>query len=457
MYTKFVFVIVLFTVFSPAARTAELQQNLLDIYQLALAHDPTLASARSDNNAQQEKITQGRALYLPTVTFSANASRSDSDIKYIGTGNNPFSAGGPQTFDTAGYGVNVNQPIFRWQSIVQYQQAKVQASLSDKQLMLAQQNLMLRVSQAYFDVLLAQDKVDLTGAQKTAINRQLEQAKANFEVGTATITDVNEAQARYDLTVAQELAAINDFEVKKRAVQAITGELPKRLATARADIKTTSPEPIQLEKWVEIAEQNNLNLSIQQQALEIASREVEKQFAAHLPTLDAVGSYNSTRANGGINGFGTDLQNSTIGIQLQIPIFQGGATNSKVREAAANKQKAMDDLEAARRQADLDTQQAYLSLVSSVAQVSAYEQALVSSQSQLDSTNLGYEVGIRTSVDVLNAQQQLFSAKRDLLQARYTYLISILKLKSAAGLLTDADLTEINQHLVANKQQASAQ
>lgn len=457
MHKKLLFGIILSAAFSTAAQAAEPQQNLLDIYQLALSHDPTLASARSDNTAQQEKLAQSKALYRPNVTFSANASRSDSDIKYIDTGNNPFRAGGPQSFDTAGYGVNINQPIFRWQNIVQYQQSKVQVSLSDKQLQLAQQNLILRVSQAYFDVLLAQDKVDLTNAQKAAINRQLEQAKANFEVGTATITDVNEAQARYDLTVAQELAAINDLEVKKRAVQAVTGELPKKLATARADIKTASPEPIEMEKWVEIAEQNNLNLNIQQQTLEIASREVEKQFAAHLPTLDAVGSYNSTRANGGINGFGTDLQNTTIGIQLQIPIYQGGATSSKVREAAANKQKALDDLETARRQADLDTQQAYLNLVSSIGQVSAYEQALVSSQSQLDSTNLGYEVGVRTSVDVLNAQQQLYSAKRDLLQSRYTYLLSILKLKSAAGLLSDTDLTDINQHLVANEQQASSQ
>lgn len=430
------------------AQAAE-TQNLLDIYQLALSHDPTWASARSANTAAQEKLEQGKALYRPTVTANANTSYSNTDTHY--SGGNAVFQGGQQSFNTRGYGINVSQPLFRKQISAQYDQAKFQVTQADKQLILAQQNLMLRTAQAYFDVLLAQDKIDLINAQKSAINRQLEQAKANFDVGTATITDVNEAQARYDLTVAQEIAAVNDLEVKKRTVQSVIGELPNKLATARADLKTTSPQPADMEKWVEIAEQNSLTLSIQQQALEIASKEVDLQNAGHLPTLDAVGSYNSTYANGSTYGFGSDLQNTTIGLQLQIPIYQGGAVSSKVREAVANKQKAQEDVEVARRQATLDTRQAYLNLVSSIAQVAAYEQALTSSQSQLDSTNLGYEVGVRTSVDVLNAQQQFYSAKRDLLQARYTYLLSILKLKSATGLINEADLADINQRLVTSE------
>jgi len=424
-------------------------QNLLDIYQQALSRDPTWASARSGNLASQEKLEQGKALYRPTVTFNSTANHSETDIKYNGAGS-IFRNGGRESFDSYGYGVNVTQPIYRKQISAQFEQAKSQVSQADKQLALAQQQLMLRSAQAYFDVLLAQDKIDLINAQKAAINRQLEQAKANFDVGTSTITDVNEAQARYDLTLAQEIAAINDLEVKKRAVQSIIGDLPQRLATVQAEIKPTMPEQSDMETWVQIAEQNSLALSIQQQALAIAIQEVERQNAGHLPTLDAVGGYTDSRANGGANGFGSDLQNATIGVQLQIPIYQGGLVSSKVREAVANKQKAMDDVEVARRQADLDTRQAYLNLASSVAQVKAYEQALLSSQSQLDSTNLGYEVGIRTSVDVLNAQQQYYSAKRDLLQARYTYLLSTLKLKSATGLLSEGDLVNINQQLASN-------
>ena len=429
------------------------QQNLLDVYQLALLHDPTWASARSANTAAQEKLVQGKALFRPTVSASINAGHSETDIQYIGTGGNPFRSGGPQHFNSAGFGFNINQPIFSKLYNAEYEQAKIQVTQADKQLVLAWQNLILRTSQAYFDVLLAQDKINLIQAQKSAINRQFEQAKANFDVGSATITDVNEAQARYDLTVAQEVAAINDFEVKKRAVQSVIGQLPQKFAHVRADLKTPLPEPHDMQSWVQIALQNNLNLGIQQQVYEFASQEVERQNAGHFPTLDGVANYNSNRAEGGINGFGSDLQNATIGLQIQIPIYQGGAVSSRVREAVANKQKAFEDVEVARRQAEFDTREAYLNVASSVAQVSAYEQALVSSRSQLDSTNLGYEVGVRTSVDVLNAQQQLFSAERDLLQARYSYLLNIIRLKSAAGLINEADLGDINKRLVANQTQ----
>ncbi|HWU82147.1 MAG TPA: TolC family outer membrane protein [Methylophilaceae bacterium] len=434
---------------------AESSQNLIDIYRLAVERDPTWSAARNANLAAQEKLEQGKALYRPSVTFNSNANHTESDIRYLG-GNNPFRVGGPQSFDTFSYGVNVNQPILRLQNYVQYQQAKVQVSQADKQLLLAQQNLIIRSAQAYFDVLLAQDKIDLINAQKAAIDRQLAQAKANFDVGNATITDVNEAQARYDLIQAQEIAAINELEVKKRTVQSVIGEMPGRLAPARGDLRTTLPEPDNLEKWVALALQNNLNLGIQQQNLEIATQEVDKQSAGHYPTLDAVGSYTDTRAGGGVNGFGNDLESSVIGLQLAIPLYQGGLTSSRVREAVANKQKAFDDVEAARRQADLDTREAYLNLTGSVAQVKAYEQALSSSQSQVDSTTLGYEVGVRNSVDVLNAQQQLFSAKRDLLQARYTYLLSTLKLKSAIGMLSENDLADINQRLVMSSAPAEA-
>lgn len=442
-------VVIIFAIPAAIVQAAESSQNLIDLYQAALSNDPTWASARSANTAAQEKLEQGKALYRPTVTFDADASHSETNIKYIGTGS-VFRNGGPESFDSSSYGINVSQPIFRMDNFVRYQQSKVEVTLADKELMLAQQDLMLRVSQAYFDVLLAQDKIELINAQKNAINRQLEQAKANFEVGTATITDVNEAQARYDLTVAQEIAYTNELAVKKHAVQSIIGKLPQALASARADLKTSLPEPNDMEKWVEIAEQNNLELNIQQQAFEIASKEVQRANAGHLPTLDAVGNYTSTYAGGGVNGFGNDLQNTTVGLQLQIPIYQGGAVSSRVREAVANKQKAQEDVEVVRRKAELDTREAYLNVASGVAQVKANEQALISSQSQLDSTNLGYEVGVRTSVDVLNAQQQYYSTKRDLLQSRYNYLLSTIKLKSATGLLNEADLAEVNQQLLAN-------
>ena len=193
-----------------------------------------------------------------------------------------------------------------------------------------------------------------------------------------------------------------------------------------------------------------MNIQIQQDSLKLADQDVERANAGHLPTLDAVASYSNNYANGSPSVFsaGNDLKNATIGLQLEIPLYAGGAISSRARQAVLNKQKALDDIEIARRKTDLETQRAYFNLSSSIAQVKALDQALISSQSQLDSTKLGYEVGVRTSVDVLNAQQQLFSAKRDLLQARYNYLVNIIRLKSASGLVAEADLLDINQQLV---------
>ncbi len=423
------------------------QQSLLDIYHQALAHDPTLASALSANKAAQEIIEQGKALYRPTVNFNAGASASQTDIKFVGGGFNPFRTTGRQSFEGHNYGVEARQPIYRKQNLVQMDQSKTQVNQADKQYHLSQQALILRTTQTYFDVLIAQDKIDLIGAQKAAILSQLDQAKATFEVGTATVTDVNEAQARYDLILAQEIAAINEYEIAKRSVEAITGEIPAKLATAKSDIQVAQLNQ-SMQDWQQVAVQNNLNIQIQQDTLKLAEQEVERAQAGHLPTLDIVASYTNTYTNGGTTGVGSDLDNTTIGLQLQIPLYQGGAISSRARQAVLNKQKALDDIEIARRSTDLETQRAYLNLNTTIAQVKALDQALISSQSQLDSTQLGYEVGVRTSVDVLNAQQQLFSAKRDLLQARYNYLVNIIRLKTASGLVAEADLQDINQQLV---------
>lgn len=430
-----------------SAMAAGNEQDLLAIYHQALANDPALASALSANKAAQEIIEQGKALYRPTVSFTAGVNNSRTKIRYLDSN----LQDGSSNFDTYKAGVEARQPIYRKQNLVQMDQAKMQVSQADKQYNLSQQTLILRTTEAYFEVLIAQDKIDLIRAQKAAILSQLDQANATFEVGTATITDVNEAQARYDLIVAQEIAAVNEHQIAKRAVQAITGEIPETLATVKSDIQVI-PLQQNMQDWQEIARQNNLNIQIQQDNLKLAEQEIALKSAGHLPTLDAVASYTDSYTNGSPSVFstGNELKNATIGLQLEIPIYQGGAVSSQVRQAAYNKQKAQDDLDLARRQTDLETQRTYLNLDTSIAQVKALEQALISSQSQLDSTKLGYEVGVRTSVDVLNAQQQLYSAKRDLLQARYNYLVNIVRLKSASGLVAEADLVEINQQLIAH-------
>lgn len=424
--------------------------NLIDIYHQALAHDPVLASALNANKAAQEIIEQGKALYRPNVNFNAGINSTHSSIRFNNVSSNFPRIAGSATFEGYHYGLQATQPIYRKQNLLQMEQTETQVTIADKQYHLSQQNLILRTTQAYFNVLLAQDKIELIQSQKAATLGQLEQAKMTFEVGSATVTDVNEAQARYDLIVAQEIAAINEHQIAQHEIEAITGTLPQTLATVKSDIHV-NPLNQSMQSLKEIALQNNLNIAIQQDALKLAEQEVELNNAGHFPTLDAVAGYTNTYNNGGLNRFGSDINSTTIGLQLAIPLYQGGAVSSRTRQAVLNKQKALNDVEVARRQTDLETQRAFLNLSSTIAQIKALEQALVSSQSQLDSTMLGYEVGVRISVDVLNAQQQLFAAKRDLLQARYNYLVNIILLKFATGVVAEVDLQEINQQLVLNR------
>jgi outer membrane protein len=306
----------------------------------------------------------------------------------------------------------------------------------------------LRVSQAYFDALLAQDNVDLAAAQKRAVSEQLAQAKRNFEVGTSTITDSNEAQAKFDQIVAQEIAAANDLEIKYRALQAIIGNVPKALSPLGPRLELRAAEPANMDDWVQRAEKANPPVRIQEATLEIARLEVDRNRAAHYPTLDLVASYNDARANASsLYSFGSVSKQGQIGLQLAIPLYAGGSLSSKVREAAANQDKARQDLEGARRAATLQARQGFLGVVNGIAQVNALKQALVSAETALSSSKVGMEVGVRTNVDVLNSQQQVYQVKRDLAQATYTHLMSLLKLKASVGELREGDLESFNRYL----------
>lgn len=427
-------------IFTPLAEAA----NLIEIYREAQLRDAGIASARAAYQAGQEKLPQGRALLLPAASLSAGSSWNELDIQYRGSSTFP---GGQQNYNANSATLTLSQPIYRRQNWAQYEQGRLLAAQSEIQYQAAQQDLMLRVAQAYFDVLLAQDAVALAKAQKDAIAEQLALAKTSFEVGTATITDTHEAQARHDLASAAEIAALNDLEIRLRALEKIIGKLPEPLAALSADLPLQLPDPADMSKWVESAESSNLQVLIQRAAVEVASQELERNRAGHHPTLDLVASYSDSGASGSSFGVGNDTRASAIGLQLNLPLYQGGGISSRVREAVANQDKTRQDLELALRQTALSTREAYFGVTSGMAQVRALEQALVSSQSSLESTRLGLEVGVRTNVDVLNAQQQLYSAKRDLHRARYAYLMSRLKLKSATGALDEGDLQQINQWL----------
>jgi len=418
--------------------------DLLETFRAAQANDPVFAAARATLQAGQEKLPQGRSLLMPNISLNANSTFNDNTTQYSGA---TILPGGNNRYNSHGYGVNLTQPLFRQQNWLAYTEAELQVAQAEAQFRVAEQDLILRVAQAYFDVLIAQDSVQLAEAQKTAISEQLEQAKRNFEVGSATITDTHEAQARYDLTVAQEIAAQNNLEIKKRALQQLINTMPKDLRHLGKGFKLEYPQPTDMEKWVDNAQSNSLQLAIAQAGTEIAEKEVARNRGGHYPTVDLVANYSNSQSNGGSFGVGSDNTSKSVGVQLNMPLFQGGAVNSKWREAEANLERVRQDLENTRRSVALQTRQAYLGVVNGIAQVKALQQALTSSESVLEASKLGQEVGVRTNLDVLNAQQQLYATRRDLYQAEYNYLISQLRLKAAVGMLGEDGLVKVNQAL----------
>ncbi|HEY6093528.1 MAG TPA: TolC family outer membrane protein [Gallionellaceae bacterium] len=435
--------------------------DLLDTYHAAQGKDPVFAGARASHQAGQEKLTQGRSLILPSVNITANSTYNNNNVQYNST--SPYPSG-TSRFINNGAAITLVQPLFRQNNWVLYNESELQVAQADAQFKNAEQDLILRVAQAYFDVLTAQDNVTLTAAQKTAIAEQLAQAKRNFEVGSATITDTHEAQARYDLILSQEIAAQSNLEIKRRTLQQLTSQMPNDLQPLGTAFKLEAPQPADVEKWVEQAEQGNLQIAVAQANAELAEKEVDRNRGGHYPTLDLVASYGKSKVTpvgdgtfgNGNNAIDTDNTNASVGLQLNIPLFQGGAIQSKWREAEANRDRAREDLESARRGVDLQTRQAYVGVVNGIAQVNALLQAQKSSESLLEASKLGQEVGVRTNLDVLNAQQQLYSTRRDLYQAQYNYLLSRLRLKAAIGGLAEDELAVVNQSLYPAPQQGMA-
>ncbi len=416
--------------------------DLLDVFHSAQANDPVIAAARATQQAGREKLPQGRSLLMPTVNLSANSTTNNQSVQYLGYPLTVLS--GNYRYNSNGYGVTLVQPLYRQQNWVAYSEAELQVAQTDAQLRIAEQDLVLRTAQAYFDVLIAQDSVQLAQAQKSAIAEQLAQAKRNFEVGSATITDTDEAQARHDLTYSQEIAAQNNLEIKRGLLQQLISALPQDLKSIGPQFRPEAPLPADMAKWVNDAELNNPQLAIAHAGFELAKKEVEKNRGGHYPTLDMVANYSTNNVGGSM---ASDITTRSIGVQLNVPIFEGGAVNSRWREAEANRERARQELENARRSVEQQTRQAYLGVVSGAAQVYALQQALTSSVSVLEASKLGQEVGVRTNLDVLNAQQQLYSTRRDLYQAQYNYLVSELRLKASVGELDEAELAKVNQAL----------
>ena len=419
-------------------------EDLMDIYRDAQRADPVLAAARANWLSVQEKAPQARASLLPNVGLSASVYANDV---YNNTRSQPpvIASGNYQSY---GATISASQPIYRVQNVVAYEQARRVVEQADFTLATAQQDLIIRVAVAYFDVLLAQFNVELSVAQKAAVSEQLAQAKRNFEVGVATITDTNEAQANYDQIVAQEIAARNDLDNKVTALRAIIGRMPRELKKLGAGFDPAPPEPNSLDAWLERALKENLAVRVAQVNYDVATLEVDRQRAGHLPTLDLVGNLTASGANGSAaNDLTFHARNAAIGLALNLPIYQGGFVDSKIREAVALQDSAREALELARRNARFNAQVGYTGVNSSVATVRATAQAVQSAEVALQSNKLGQEVGVRTNLDVLNVQQTVFTQRRNLAQAYFSYLVNQLRLKAAVGTLSEQDLEDINRRL----------
>ena len=441
----------LLAVMMPAALVLALQpgaafaEDLLQIYRDAVRNDPALASAQANWEATQELVPQARAGLLPNVGITGDASLQRYDASVNTDPKQDFT----RRYNQADALATASQPLFHYQNLVAYDQSKEQVAQSNYVLDLAKQDLIVRVAVAYFDVLLAQYNIELAQSQKKAVSEALAQAKRNFEVGVATITDTNEAQAKYDNIVAQEIQTQADYDNKVTALRAIIGRFPKELKKVGPGLTPVPPDPDRLDYWVDRSLTDNLNVKVAQKNLDIATLAIDLAKAGHYPTLDLVASYGWTNFGGASVNLGVSNSSTTgiIGVQASIPIYQGGFVDSKVRQAYSLQDKARQDLEFAKRSAFTLAQTGYTGVTSSVASVKAFEQALVSAESAYQSNVLGQEVGIRTFLDVLTVQQNVYSTRRDLAQAYFNYLTGVLRLKAAVGTLDEKDVEDINRQL----------
>ena len=413
-------------------------QSLVELLNAARSYDAPWQSAKAQLDASVARADQARAGLLPSAALSSGLSRTHSDISAP-----PITA----SMTTQTVGINATQPLYRPANRITLQQGLRGVDIAQAQLDAATQDLLVRVSQGYFDVLAAQDSLTFVQAQKAAVSEQLAAAKRNFEVGTSTITDSREAQARFDLVTAQEVAAENDLRVKKLALDQLVGQDGTQPLPLVTPLPLPTLEPTDVSAWVQQAHDTQPLLRQAALALDVAQLETQKAQTGHLPTVDLQAGYNVQRSPNGtmaMPGVNSRVNNASIGVALTLPLFAGFAVQNRVKETLALEDKARADLENLRRVVAQNTRTVFYGVQSGQGQVKALEAAELSSQSALDANQLGYQVGVRINIDVLNAQSQLYQTKRDLAQARYNVLLGTLKLRQATGTLTEADVQRID-------------
>ncbi len=412
-------------------------QSLQELYEAARGFDATYLAARAQFEAAEPRIAQSEALLRPSANATASANTARTDPPRFGS----------VSTNTVQGALNGRYPIFNKANQVTVEQARKTAETAQADLESAEQDLIVRVAQAYFDVLAAQDTLATTRASKSFITEQLASAKRAFEVGTATITDSREAQARFDLATAQEIAADNDLRAKRIALDQLVGRQgvePRPLVVPAA---LPAPQPANPEEWVTMADAQHPSIKRARVGLDVATLETDKARAGELPTVDAVGSLALANQRGSGATLPGTSNTASLGVQMTWPLYTGGATQNRIRETLKLEERSRNDLAAARRGVAQATRVAYFGVQSGLAQVKALEAAEASSKLLLEATQLGYRVGVRVNLDVLNAQSQLATTQRDLAIARYNVLVGSLRLRQAAGALAAADVQTINTYL----------
>jgi len=421
--------------------TVSWSEDLLDVFSMSLKTDPQLLAESASRQAVTELEAQAEALFLPEIGLSANNGRVWQD-----TSTQSFVAGKRQ-YNDHGYTLSLTQPVYRRQNFVQKEQADIAIEGAQANYQIVEQALIIRVAERYFDVLGRGDDVTFAIAEREAIAQQLEQTQQRFDVGLATITDVVESQAAYDLANASVISAENELANSRERLRETSGSYSQSLSTLKAESPLVSPEPEDIDQWSSVALTQNPNLLVAKSAVDNAGQNIELQKSGHYPTLDIVGQKSYSSQSDSSFGGSSKTHQETIGFQFNLPLYAGGSVQSKTRESEFRLNEAMQNEEQQRRSVVRQSRESYNGVMSGISRVKALKQAVASNEKALESTEAGYEVGTRTTVDVLNVRRDLFRARRDYASSRYDYILSSLRLKQAAGTVSVDDLGQINQWL----------
>lgn len=420
--------------------TVSSAEDLIQVYDMALKSDPQLLAEASSRQAVAELNEQAKARFLPVVGLSANDSQNWADVS-SSTNNKNYD------YNSYGYTLSVTQPIYRRQNSIQQQQADIAIDSAEASYKIAEQELIIRVAEGYFDFLSRQDELTFAIAEQKSIAQQLDQTQQRFDVGMSTITDVVESQAAFDLSNATVITAKNELANSKERLRETAGTYIESLAALKEESPLVRPEPEDINAWSEVALKQNPTLVVAHSAVNNAAQTIELQRSGHYPTVDIVGQAGYNSQNDSLIGGDSRSHNQSLSLQLNLPIYEGGAVTSRTRESGFRLDQAMQNEEQQRRLITRLSRESYNSVISGISRVEALKQAVKSNEKALESTEAGYEVGTRTTVDVLNVRSNLYRGLRDYASSRYDYILSSLRLKQAAGTLSVADLKQLNQWL----------